>query len=105
MKSVKVMALVVILLLVGSGVVLAMHHEPTIENGKKLFNDTKLGTSGKSCGSCHPNGKGMEKAGAKTNLAAMINTCITKPLQGKALDEKSLEMQSLVLYIRSLAKM
>lgn len=104
MKRMKMMALVAMLVLVGSGVALAMHHEPTVEKGKALFNDPQLGTSGKSCGSCHPDGKGMEKAGAKANLAAMINTCISKPLKGAALDEKSVEMQSLVLYIQSLGK-
>lgn len=104
MKSMKLFALVSLLLLVGVGIACAMHHEPTVEKGKALFNDPQLGTSGKSCGSCHPDGKGLEKAGAKPDLAATINTCISKPLQGKPLDEKSVEMQSLVLYIKSLEK-
>jgi len=104
MKSMKLMALVSLLLLVGVGVVCAAHHEPTVEKGKMLFNDPQLGTAGKSCGTCHPDGKGMAKAAAKPELAATVNTCISKALKGKPLDEKSVEMQSLVLYIQSLAK-
>lgn len=32
--------------------------------GKELFNGNKLGTNGKSCGTCHSGGKGLEKAAA-----------------------------------------
>lgn len=104
MKRKKLTVLVMTLLLIGSSLALAMQHEATTEKGKGLFNDTRLGTSGKSCGSCHPDGKGMEKVNASANLPAMINTCITRPLKGTALDEKSVEMESLVLYIKSLGK-
>lgn len=100
----KQIALVTLLLLVAAGVACAMQHEPTVEKGKALFNDTALGTSGKSCGSCHPDGQGLEEAGAKEHLAATVNACIKAPLKGKALDEKSPEMQSLLLYIQSLGK-
>jgi cytochrome c peroxidase len=82
-----------------------MQHEPSVEKGKALFNDTTLGTSGKSCGSCHPDGKGLETVGTKENLAATVNACIKAPLKGKALDGNSVEMQSLLLYLKSLGKM
>lgn len=104
MKSTKMVVLLVLLALVGAGVAGAMHHEPSAEKGKALFNDAKLGTTGQSCGSCHPGGQGMAKAAAKENLAATVNTCIAKALKGKPLDEKSAEMQSLVLYIKGFAK-
>ena len=44
----------------------AMKHLPE-ERGKALFNDSKLAgaTSGMSCNSCHPNGKGLEQAAHK----------------------------------------
>ena len=73
--------------------------------GKELFTGTQLGTSGKSCNSCHPDGKGLAKAAEYDGeeLGAIINQCIMKPLKGKALDPASDEMKSLVLYIRSLA--
>jgi cytochrome c553 len=82
--------------------------------GKALFNDTKLGGApGKqSCGTCHPDGKGMEKAagkkefnlGGKTqkSLEEAINMCVVNAVNGKALDPKSDQMKDLVAYIKSL---
>jgi cytochrome c len=87
-----------------------------VAKGKALFNDSKLagGTEGKSCNSCHPDGKGLEKAGMKkefnlggmkqTSLKEAINTCIVNALKGKALDTKSQEMKDIVAYIKSLEK-
>ena len=65
MKSFKIVALIAIVMLLASAV-LAMSHTPE-DRGKALFNDTKLGggTSGKSCGTCHPDGKGLEGIGSK----------------------------------------
>lgn len=83
-------------------VVFAMQHEATVDKGKALFTDTKLGTNGKSCNDCHKDGTGLEKAGLKNDLEATVNTCITKALNGKALKKNSVEMQSLVLYVKSL---
>ena len=85
-----------------------------VAKGKALFNDPKLGTNNATCGQCHPDGKGLEKAGAKgkkewktpagvqKNLEEAINICITMALKGKALDNKSQQMQDLVTYIKSL---
>ena len=84
------------------GVVFAMQHEATADKGKILFNDAKLGANGKSCNDCHKDGAGLEKAGAKNDLEAAVNTCIKKALNGKALKNKSVEMQSMVLYIKGL---
>jgi cytochrome c553 len=72
--------------------------------GKTLFNDPKLagGTAGVSCNTCHPDGKGLENAGARTDLAKIVNACIVKTNKGKALDPKSAEMADLVAYIKSL---
>jgi len=83
-------------------VVFAMQHEATADKGKALFNETKLGTNGKSCNDCHKDGTGLEKAGAKNDLETIVNTCIMKGLQGKSLKKKSVEMQSMVLYIKGL---
>ena len=111
MKALKFVALVVLTFVFGSGLVFAASQEATIDKGKAqeatldkglaLFNDPKLGTIGKSCNTCHKNGKNMEKAAAKKELEATINACITGALKGKALDAKSADMQSLVLYIKS----
>ncbi len=103
MKALKLVVLVVLVIVLGSGFVFAAHHEATIDKGKVLFNDPKLGSSEKSCNTCHKDGKGMEKAATKKDLEVMINSCITGALKGKTLEVKSTDMQSLVLYIKSFA--
>lgn len=103
MKAIKFMVLVVVVLVFGSSLVFAASQEATIDKGKILFNDSNLGKSGKSCNTCHKDGKGMEKAVAIKDLEGTVNSCITGALKGKALDVKSADMQSLVLYIKSFA--
>jgi hypothetical protein len=96
------MAAVIFMALAMVSVVFAMQHEATADKGKVLFNDTRLGTNGKSCNDCHKDGVGLEKAGAKNDLESIVNSCIKKALNGKALKNKSVEMQSMVLYIKGL---
>jgi cytochrome c peroxidase len=71
--------------------------------GKILFNDPKFagGTKGVSCNTCHPNGKGLENAGDRTDLAKIINACIVKTNGGKALNPNSAEMADMIAYIKS----
>ena len=102
MRSGKIVVLVVFAALLIAGVAVAMQHEASVEMGKSLFSDPKLGTTGKSCNDCHKDGKGVEKAAAKKDLESTINACITKGIKGKALEANSVEMQSMVLYIKSL---
>ncbi len=85
-----------------------------IEKGKALFKDANFGngTVGKSCNSCHPNGKGLEKAGEKTEFNIMgqkqnsleeaVNFCIEMALKGQAIDPNGQDMKDIVAYIRSL---
>jgi cytochrome c peroxidase len=101
MKSFKIVIFAVLVLSVGVALAFAMQHEASVEKGKVLFNDPKLGTTGKSCNDCHTDGKGLDKAGEKSNLEQIINGCITNSIKGKALDPKSAEMQSMVLYIKN----
>jgi cytochrome c len=87
-----------------------------MERGKKLFKDEKFGngTAGKSCNSCHPDGKGLEKAGAKSefnimgqrqnSLAEAVNFCIKMALKGQPIDPNGQDMKDIVAYIRSLGK-
>jgi len=77
---------------------------PSIGTGKTLFESARLGTSGKSCATCHPGGQGLENSVYldEVELVKTINLCISKPLAGTPLDPASTEMDSLVLYIRSL---
>jgi len=69
--------------------------------GKALFNDTKLGAAGNSCNSCHPDGKGLEKAAARKDLAKVVNSCIENALKGKPINTNSSEMADLIAYIKS----
>jgi hypothetical protein len=59
-------------------------------------------TNDKSCNTCHPDGKGLEKAGA--NLESTIQACIQQTMGGKLLATDSQEMKDLVAYITSLKK-
>lgn len=79
---------------------------PSLERGKELFNSPQLGTNGKSCASCHPDGKMLDQVATNDDeqLTKIINQCIKQPLKGTALEPGSSEMKSLVLYLRSLAK-
>ncbi len=75
-----------------------------MEKGKALFNDPNFGggTAGMSCNSCHPDGKGLEKAADKKDLEKFVNACIKNALKGKGIDTKSAEMADIVAYIKSL---
>ncbi len=95
--------------------------------GLELFKDAGLGTTGKSCESCHPNG-GQE--GVKTKdmttkplsgvkdrypgtfamtpdkgdvtLAQVVNACLTGPMGGKALAEDGKDMKDILAYLEGL---
>ena len=82
------------------------------EKGKALFNDAKFAGGVKSCNSCHPNGKGLEKAADKKEFNVMgskqksleeaVNACIVNANKGKAIDVKSAQMKEMVAYIKTL---
>jgi len=74
------------------------------EKGKALFKDPKFGggTAGVSCNSCHPDGKGLEKAADMKGLKKQVNACIQNALKGKGIDPKSGEMADIVAYLKSL---
>jgi cytochrome c len=98
-----------------------------VERGKALFIDVNLGTTGKSCESCHPNGgtEGMEMEAMTTKpltgvkdrypgvfamldpekevtLAEVVNFCVTEALEGEALAPDGREMKDLLAYLESL---
>jgi cytochrome c553 len=86
------------------------------ERGKALFNDVKFagGTAGKSCNSCHPGGRGLEKSADKKEFRIMgrtlksledaVNFCIVQANKGKAIAADSPEMKDMVAYIKSLKR-
>ena len=102
----KTISFLVTSFVIGLMSVPAFAEEASVELGQKLFNNPGLGASQNAinCSTCHPNGEGMEKAGKKPNLAAMINRCIVGPLKGEKLNEQTVAMQSLEMYIQSLSK-
>lgn len=82
----------------------ALAAEVSLERGKELFESATLGTTGKSCASCHPGGRKLEWAGTsydEEKLTAIVNRCIENALKGKPLDLGSGDMKSLVTYIRT----
>jgi len=100
MKGLKIAMLCVI----SSGLIFSLAIAANVEKGKALFNDPKFGggTAGMSCNSCHPDGKGLEKAGDRKDLEKQVNSCIMNALKGKGIDPKSAEMADIVAYLKSL---
>lgn len=100
MKKVTLGSIILVVLAVGP----AWAGSATVEKGHRFFNDPGLGGSGNelSCNSCHPDGKGLEEAGDSPKLARIINRCLNGPLMGRKIDDSSLEMRSLKMYILSL---
>lgn len=78
---------------------------PSVERGRKLFASDKLGTSGKSCATCHKDARELSVASTASDvdLAGIINSCIAGPLKGKPLDTESSDMKSLLQYLKSFA--
>lgn len=78
---------------------------PSMERGKDLFNSTKLGTNGKSCATCHRDGKRIERAATYGDgeLGEIINQCIKNPLEGNGLDPGSDDMKSLIMFVKAYA--
>lgn len=102
MRTLVSMMLVAVIVSLGAGQVLAGQGKPSVELGRKLFNEVQPGITGRTCADCHKDGTGLEKAGTHDNLPAMINKCMAGGLKGKPLAVDSVEMQSLILYIKGL---
>lgn len=106
----------IMVLLLLTGVTFAeMKTAGDVKKGKALFNDPKLGggTAGKSCNSCHPDGKGLEKfiekneidsTGKKSKREEAVNMCIKGPMKGAGMDIKGADMANVIAYINSLKK-
>ena len=81
--------------------------------GEKLWNDTKLGTSGLACATCHPDGKGLKKspfpkyikmANDMLTFDQMVNFCMMNPMKAKPLPWNSVQMTALAAYAQSHTK-
>ncbi|HUI68011.1 MAG TPA: hypothetical protein VL087_07360 [Nitrospirota bacterium] len=112
MKHLSIIIAVFFSALLGAGIV-ASGEWASVKKGKALFNDPELGSTGSSCNTCHTDGRGLENTAKKkkwiiggrvhSTLEEAINYSIVTGLRGSALNVESAEMQSLVLYIKSLA--
>lgn len=83
------------------------------ESSLKLWNDTELGKSGKSCSSCHPDGmllsmraypRYIKMTGDILTLDQMINFCMKNPMKAKPLKWNSKEMTTLAHYVMMYSK-
>jgi cytochrome c553 len=81
--------------------------------GKQLFHSPALGSTNKSCASCHIEGEDLrgvaesypkfsDLAAKEITLIEMNNICIERALKGKPLDPESDAAQALAAYIRNL---
>ncbi len=103
MKAWFLAALIAGLAVVAAGLALAAQPGPSLDRGKKLFDEVRPGATGKACVECHENGKGLEAAGERSDLSVMINKCIAGAQHGTTLAPDSVDMQSLILYVKYLA--
>lgn len=76
---------------------------PTQELGRTLFEATGLGSKGKSCAACHPQGEGLAKVGdfSDAELKDIINACLRDAMGAKMLSTEAQEMDALLAYVRS----
>lgn len=75
-------------------------------SGAELFNAVELGSNGKSCATCHPDGKGLEQIEDYDDaiLREFVNFCIRDAMKGEMLAEDAPELQRVVDYMRQLQR-
>lgn len=98
-----VLVLMILLLLL---LQLQLSASETPASGETLFRSASLGTNGKACASCHPQGKGLEQIGDydDTILQEMVNFCIRDAMKGKMLPDGAKELRAIAGYMRHFQK-
>ncbi len=98
--------IVVINILLMSGLLAYAIETPSLSLGKTLFESAELGTKGRSCNTCHPQGKGLNMVGDfnDTELKDIVNACLRDALGAKIISPDSQEMNALVGYVRKFQK-
>jgi hypothetical protein len=72
------------------------------DKGRALFNDSSLGTNGKSCGSCHQEGQApLDGRVVNHYLAAYVQYCYEHALAGKKVIDKD-KLDQIMSYFGSL---
>jgi len=99
----RYIAIPVILLLCTSCLTASAIEAPSLSLGKSIFESTQLGTSGRSCDNCHPQGKGLDKVADFNDLELkdIINACIRDAQKGQTISPESQEMNALLGYVRT----
>ena len=79
---------------------------PSLSLGKALFDSAELGTKSRSCATCHPQGKGLDKVGDfnDAELKDIINACLRDAIGSQTISLESQEMNALVGYVRMFEK-
>ena len=113
MRIERVLPLMLLIFAFSFTLVSAKNHTPE-ERGKAHFDNPAFAGGQKSCSTCHPNGRGLGEAGAKTAFSIMggqqasleeaVNMCIANANKGNVLKVVATEMQEIVSYIKSLGK-
>ncbi len=100
----KSMTLALILGIIAVGV--QATEGPTLALGKTLFESTELGSKGRSCATCHPQGKGLAMVGDFNDeeLKDIINACLRDAMGAKLISTESQEMEALLGYVRKFQK-
>lgn len=103
MKMMKIVTVFAAASLLFTGVSVVNAGKISVEQGKEMFNDPKLGgpANDSTCNSCHNNGKGLENVVSK-NLTKQINNCLVGKMAGEKMDGRQAPMRSLKKYILSL---
>jgi cytochrome c peroxidase len=93
-------------LLLMTGICAQATEAPTLDLGKTLFESTALGSTGRSCATCHPQGKGLSRVGdfSDAELKDIINACLRDALHAEMISVESQEMDSLLAYVRKFQK-
>ena len=77
-----------------------------LDEGKRLFHDKTLGTNGRSCATCHAEGKGLQDAAGyeQEMLQDLVNFCIRDALKGELFPSDAPQLAALETYIRTFNK-
>ena len=99
-------SIIVVGILLMTGLCAHAIESPSLSLGKTLFESTELGTKGRSCVTCHAQGKGLGMVGDfnDTELKDIINACLRDALGGQLISLESQEMNALVSYVRKFQK-
>lgn len=86
---------------------LAAPPEATLERGRQLFHDIDLGANGRTCVQCHAGGRAFDpdelKAASSKDVGTLSNHCLSLRMKSAKLAPNSVELQSLVLYVKTFA--